>query len=132
MILARYLVTAQAQATVAVAPIARGASECGPGRFEAALRSWSAHATPTVEDDGTTDRQWMMVSGEERRIDEASASGCDLVVLGTQGRTGLDRLLMRSMAEAVIRRAGCAILAVKAPAPVSSPSASGTSTSTTR
>jgi nucleotide-binding universal stress UspA family protein len=41
---------------------------------------------------------------------------CDLVVLGTVGRTGLRRLLLGSTAEKVVCRAPCAVLTVKAPA----------------
>ena len=39
----------------------------------------------------------------------------DLVVLGTHGRTGLGRLLMGSVAEQVVRKAGCPVLTVKTP-----------------
>ena len=38
---------------------------------------------------------------------------CDLIVMGTHGRTGLTRLLMGSVAEAVVRRANCPVLTVK-------------------
>lgn len=41
----------------------------------------------------------------------------DLIVMGTHGRTGLTRLLMGSVAEAVVRRATCPVLTVKCPAP---------------
>jgi nucleotide-binding universal stress UspA family protein len=37
----------------------------------------------------------------------------DLVVMGTHGRRGLDRLTMGSVAERVLRRARCAVLAVR-------------------
>jgi nucleotide-binding universal stress UspA family protein len=40
---------------------------------------------------------------------------CDLLVLGTHGRTGLDRLLLGSVAEKVLRKAPCPVLTVKAP-----------------
>ncbi len=61
----------------------------------------------------------------ERRLEEGDAAtqilrvaeetGCDLIVLGTHGRTGLGRLLMGSVAEQVLRRASCPVLTVKAP-----------------
>ena len=38
---------------------------------------------------------------------------CDLIVVGTHGRTGLGRLLMGSVAEQVMRNAPCPVLAVK-------------------
>lgn len=42
---------------------------------------------------------------------------CDLIVLGTHGRTGLSRLLMGSVAEQVVRKARCPVLTVKTPIP---------------
>lgn len=39
--------------------------------------------------------------------------GCDLIVMGSHGRTGLRRLLMGSVAESVCRRAPCLTLIVK-------------------
>lgn len=48
----------------------------------------------------------------------AEDTGCDLIVLGTHGWTGLGRLLMGSVAEGVLRRAGCPVLTVRQPFPV--------------
>lgn len=47
----------------------------------------------------------------------AQESGCDLIVMGTHGRTALRRLLMGSVAEQVLRRAPCPVLTVKTPNP---------------
>jgi nucleotide-binding universal stress UspA family protein len=44
----------------------------------------------------------------------AQAAACDLVVTGTHGRTGLERLLMGSVAENVVRRAPCPVVTVRA------------------
>jgi nucleotide-binding universal stress UspA family protein len=41
---------------------------------------------------------------------------CDAIVMGTHGRTGADRLLMGSVAEEVVRKASCPVVAVKTPA----------------
>ena len=43
----------------------------------------------------------------------AREEGCDLIVLGTQGRTGLPRLVLGSVAESILRKAGCPVLTVK-------------------
>jgi nucleotide-binding universal stress UspA family protein len=43
----------------------------------------------------------------------------DLIVMGTHGRSGVSRLLMGSVAEAVVRRAFCPAITVKAPFPES-------------
>lgn len=45
-----------------------------------------------------------------------AAEACvDVVVLGTHGRTGIDRADMGSVAEKVMREAGCSVLVVKLP-----------------
>jgi nucleotide-binding universal stress UspA family protein len=45
----------------------------------------------------------------------AQETKCDLIVMGTYGRTGLNRMLMGSVAEQVLRKARCPVLAVKSP-----------------
>ena len=47
----------------------------------------------------------------------AEREDVDLIVMGTHGRSGLTRLLMGSVAEAVVRRAHCPVLTLKQPAP---------------
>jgi nucleotide-binding universal stress UspA family protein len=73
----------------------------------------------------------------ERRLEQGDAvtgilhvaeeANADLIVMGTHGRTGLERLLMGSVAEQVVRKATCPVLTVKAPvaetAPESQPAA---------
>jgi nucleotide-binding universal stress UspA family protein len=61
----------------------------------------------------------------EHRLEEGDASTailqvaqeakCDLIVMGTHGRTGLARLLMGSVAEKIVRGAHCPVLTVKIP-----------------
>jgi nucleotide-binding universal stress UspA family protein len=65
----------------------------------------------------------------EHRLEEGDAAtqilrvaqdtGCDLIVMGTHGRTALGRLLMGSVAEQVVRMASCPVLTVRAPFPPS-------------
>jgi nucleotide-binding universal stress UspA family protein len=45
----------------------------------------------------------------------ADDTGCDLIVMGSHGRSGLARILMGSVAEAALRRAGCPVLLAKGP-----------------
>ena len=45
----------------------------------------------------------------------AAEAGSDLIVMGTHGRTGLERLLLGSVAEKVMRDAPCSVLVVKLP-----------------
>ena len=46
-------------------------------------------------------------------IDEARRGRADLIVVGSHGRTGLDRLLMGSVASHVVTHAPCSVLVVK-------------------
>ena len=45
----------------------------------------------------------------------------DLIVMGTHGRTGLERLLMGSVAEKVMRESACSVLVVKLPRAITVP-----------
>jgi nucleotide-binding universal stress UspA family protein len=45
----------------------------------------------------------------------AAESGTDMIVMGTQGRTGMERLLLGSVAEKVLRDAACSVLVIKLP-----------------
>jgi nucleotide-binding universal stress UspA family protein len=42
---------------------------------------------------------------------------CDLIVIGTHGRTGLGRVVMGGVAEEVVRKPPCPVLTVKTPLP---------------
>jgi nucleotide-binding universal stress UspA family protein len=44
----------------------------------------------------------------------AEENGVDLIVIGTKGKTGIERLLLGSVAENIIRSAHCPVLVVKA------------------
>jgi len=67
----------------------------------------------------------------ERRLAEGSPSeeilriakeiDADLIVLGTHGRSGLARAFMGSVAEDVLRKASCPVVAVKVPFPQTTP-----------
>src|SRR5262249_16754023 len=47
--------------------------------------------------------------------------GCDLIVMGTHGRSRLKHLLFGSVAEEVVRLARCPVMVVKAPDPATRP-----------
>jgi nucleotide-binding universal stress UspA family protein len=50
-------------------------------------------------------------------LEFAQRRQCSLIVMGTHGRTGLERLLMGSVAEQIVRASPCPVLTVKAPLP---------------
>jgi nucleotide-binding universal stress UspA family protein len=52
---------------------------------------------------------------------------CDLIVMGTHGRTGLSRFIMGSVAEGVVRKAPCPVLTAKHPVPEEEPAVVGAS-----
>jgi len=60
----------------------------------------------------------------DRILDIAESEHVDLIVIGARGRRGIDRVLMGSVAEAVVRRAKCPVLAVKPTAPATEVTAS--------
>jgi nucleotide-binding universal stress UspA family protein len=47
-------------------------------------------------------------------VSAARETNCDLIVLGTHGRTGLNRFLRPSVAEEVLRKAPCLVMTVRA------------------
>ncbi len=63
---------------------------------------------------------YLLREGEaaEEVLRVADEEGCDLIVMGTHGRTGLDRLLAGSVAECIMRKARCPVLTVRTPASV--------------
>jgi nucleotide-binding universal stress UspA family protein len=49
----------------------------------------------------------------EAIVDEATSTGCDLIVIGTHGRSGVDHFLFGSTCERVVRYSTVPVLAVK-------------------
>jgi len=52
----------------------------------------------------------------ESILDFAHKNSVDMIVMGTHGRRGFQRLTLGSVSERVLRRAGCPVLAVRRPA----------------
>ena len=52
-------------------------------------------------------------SAASRIVGFAEKEGADLIVMGSHGRTGIQRMLMGSIAEAVVRKARCPVLVLK-------------------
>jgi nucleotide-binding universal stress UspA family protein len=49
-------------------------------------------------------------------LDDAKSWGADLIVMGSHGRRGLERFLVGSVSEAVLRHAHCSVEIVRLPA----------------
>jgi nucleotide-binding universal stress UspA family protein len=69
--------------------------------------------------DKSVEVEYLVAEGEAAPdiVDVARQRACDLIVLGSHGRTGLVHVLMGSVAESVMRRADCPVLVVKQPLP---------------
>jgi nucleotide-binding universal stress UspA family protein len=83
-----------------------------------------AKVVPTVSN-VKYDQHYLMGSPQNEILQIANEQGVDLIVMGSHGRTGISRLLMGSVAEAVMRRANCPVLVVKRPMNVPEDSSSG-------
>ena len=60
-----------------------------------------------------TERVLIEGTPSEEIIDYAEEADCDLVVMGTHGRGGIDRLLLGSVAERVVRTSPVPVLTVR-------------------
>lgn len=102
-------------------PMAYGGGEMYVGFDDAAtkeeLRRTLVQIVPT-DHNVAYDHKLLVGNPADAIVHEAEAENADLIVMGTHGRTGLTRLLMGSVAEAVVRRAKCPVLTVKQPAEV--------------
>ncbi len=67
---------------------------------------------------GMKDVEYVVLKGipYEEIVKFAGVNKIDLVVLGTHGRRGIDRMLFGSTAEQVVRNAPCPVLSVRIPA----------------
>jgi nucleotide-binding universal stress UspA family protein len=74
-------------------------------------------------DDPQVQVSHLLLRGESAAeiVQLAAEVGADLIVMGTHGRSGLGRLLMGSVAEAVMRKAPCPVLTVRTPFPGTQP-----------
>ena len=69
--------------------------------------------TPDVRAVFEGQRKWAADTLAVRAAELAAEEHADMIVMGTQGRTGLERLLLGSVAERVIRQAPCPVLTVR-------------------
>jgi nucleotide-binding universal stress UspA family protein len=99
-------------------PLAYGGGEMYYGTPEpdyAGLQQMLENVKPT-DPAVPCERRLLTGSPADTIVEVAAAENVDLIVMGTHGRTGLRRLLMGSIAEAVVRTAPCPVLIFKPPA----------------
>jgi nucleotide-binding universal stress UspA family protein len=93
--------------------------ETGPGLEESELkrRLWDALSTIRAERFAKNPRVNIVVldgdSAATAMCEHAADKGVDLLVVGSHGRTGLERLLIGSVAERVVRFASCPVWVVR-------------------
>lgn len=93
---------------------ASGTTAAADAREAAAEAAASAYLEAVREEHGGTG--WGTAIGEGEAAEAIAAcarvTGSDLIVMATHGRRGIRRLLMGSVAEEVVRKAGVAVLVV--------------------
>jgi nucleotide-binding universal stress UspA family protein len=85
------------------------------------IRSWIAAFTP-AEAQARAPVEPKAAEGDPAREILAEAASADLIVMGTHGRSGFERLMLGSVAEKVLRKATCSVLTI----PLSAPAAAET------
>ena len=86
--------------------------ERGRKWVEDELEKWASAARA----EGTTVRTIVRTgSAHEEIVNLATDERAELIIIGTHGRTGLNRLLLGSVTERVIRFAPCPVLTVRKP-----------------
>ncbi|HUK63720.1 MAG TPA: universal stress protein, partial [Dongiaceae bacterium] len=84
----------------------------GPGRDPEPAPAGLRHAVETLGRDLRTLPVTTPGSAAREIVAYATGQAIDLIVIGTHGRTGVSRVLLGSVAEAVVRRAACRVLTV--------------------
>jgi nucleotide-binding universal stress UspA family protein len=114
----RFDATVHALYVVDTDGIAHEAPGLGLDALRDALREEGAAATAAVED--RAEKRGVNVTtavveglAEETIVDYADENGIDMIVMGTHGRRGLDRYLMGSVTERVVRRTDVPTLVVR-------------------
>jgi nucleotide-binding universal stress UspA family protein len=74
-----------------------------------------AHRANALTKDGVPTR-WLRCTGvaHEAICDAAREEAADYIVMGTHGRSGLDRLMLGSVTDRVVRTAPCPVVTVQA------------------
>ena len=98
-------------------PLAYGSGEMYYGMAEPSTEQLMAMLKKVVPSDPSVPCEHRLITDDPAGglVDIAKEDGVDMIVMGTHGRTGLKRLLMGSVAEAVVRRAPCPVVTYRQP-----------------
>jgi nucleotide-binding universal stress UspA family protein len=90
---------------------------CPAGGTDADRRFWSSQLEQIRPVNAAIPVTHVLLEGDPAAeiVRFSRDAGLDLIVMGTHGRTGVERLLMGSVAESVLRDAPCSVLVVKLP-----------------
>jgi nucleotide-binding universal stress UspA family protein len=94
-----------------------------PGKVDA-VNLWDRFHSIQPEDAKVRVEHQVIVADRPRArhiLETLDKLGCDLIVMGTHGRSWLKHLLFGSVAEEVVRLARCPVMVVKAPTPATEP-----------
>lgn len=96
-------------------PVAYGGGEMYYGMPEPAVEEIQQMLDAVKPPDPSVKYEHRLVAGDPPSaiVRLAEEEQADLIVMGTHGRTGLSRLLMGSVAEAIVRRSPCPVLTYK-------------------
>lgn len=105
---------------VAEPPAAYGGGEMYYGVPEPDTKALAKMLEAVVPTDPSVRYEHRLLTGDPANevVELAKEENVDMIVIGTHGRTGLRRLLMGSVAEAIVRRAACPVFTFKQPAAV--------------
>ena len=97
--------------------LSAGQGKCLPDDSETAADSLAVRFNAVALPDSSVpvERRLLTGSPADAILNLARAEHVDMIVIGTDGRRGLSRLLMGSVAESVVRTAPCPVLTVKPP-----------------
>jgi len=86
--------------------------ESDPVNTEEQMKS----AVPVAAEEFVTERKIVRgISAEHAILHEARESGCDLIALGTHGRSGLKHVMLGSVAERVVQLSDVPVLTIRHP-----------------
>ena len=63
---------------------------------------------------GVSSVQWRVINGDigEGVVEFANEIGCDMIIMGTHGYKGLEKIVFGSIADKVVRSASCPVLTI--------------------